>query len=342
MSAYLKQAGAAVGANAQVVLALDTAEMFDPALVKIALAKSTALKGKGANAANIADLFGGMSGLTLTVRATDKLAGEIRLDFDRAPDAIKAVAEPLLLEVLERMGLHSEEMDKWAVTFRGNSATFAGGLSEDGARDLLGPFPRPSAGALDHSASPSPSAPDAKTQTSLRYYQGVRKKMGEVYKSSNPTYAKLTTTFSTAARHIDELPLLNVDEELLDWGTAVGTTFRTMAIVSQAIDGTISLAEANKAMVSVTTPNYYTGFGGGYGSGYNGPYGWGYQYAVPSGTTSTTTVSNHGAINNLQQMSTDQEALYRRTTWKGIDAAAADVRRKMTKKYQIEFELEPK
>ncbi len=337
LSPYLVKAGAGIGPNAQVVLALDTTEMFDPALVKAGLVKSAALKGKAANAAAVADLFGGMIGVTLSVHVSNKITGEIRLDFDRAPTALGAAAKPLLLEVLERLGLRADEMDDWTLTVKQNAVGLGGTLTQEGARHLLSPVLRPSAGALDQSATAPPDQ-DPKAAASLRYYQGVKSKMNAVWKSPAPSYAKLTSLFVGAARHIDELPILNVDDELLDWGTAISTTFRTMAIVAQATGGTINLAEANKAMLSVTTPNYYTGFGGGFAAGYYGNYGYGYQYAVPSGSTSTTTIDNYGQVGNFQDMTSQKEALYRRNTWKTIDTATTEIRRKMTKKYGIEFE----
>jgi hypothetical protein len=36
-------------------------------------------------------------------------------------------------------------------------------------------------------------------------------------------------------------------------------------------------------------------------------------------------------------VTSQNEALYRRTTWQAIDAATLDLRRKMVKKYNVEF-----
>ena len=42
--------------------------------------------------------------------------------------------------------------------------------------------------------------------------------------------------------------MLNVDDELLNWGASVATTFRAMAILAQKAYGMMNLAEANRAM----------------------------------------------------------------------------------------------
>ena len=58
---------------------------------------------------------------------------------------------------------------------------------------------------------------------------------------------------------------------------------------------------------------------------------------LPAGSSSISTLSNYGAIDNLQTITGQSEALYRRDTWKKIDAATLDLRRKMVKKYNVEF-----
>jgi hypothetical protein len=155
--------------------------------------------------------------------------------------------------------------------------------------------------------------------------------MNEVRKISFSSFTKLASGYYGVARFVDELPILNVDDELLDWGASIATTFRTMAIAAQKAGGVLNLAEANKALAVVNTPSYYTAGVGGYVGGY----GWGYQYTVP--TTTSTTVSNYGQINNIQIMTKEQEAQYRRETWKNMDAATNELRRKMVKKYNVEF-----
>lgn len=341
-SPYLRVAAAGVVEKTPVVLALDTRDMFAPELVKTALAKSEVLKGKPEKIAAVADLIGQMNYLTLSIQVSDAMTAEIMLDFSTKCDALKDVAKPLLLEILDRLGMHSKEMDGWTVTMRDTTLNFAGPLSKDGAHDILSPMLRPTLGSLDQT-EPPPAKPQSKAQASLKFYQSVKKKMDEVWNSkSTTTFSKLTNLFNGAARHIDELPMLNVDDELLEWAHAVATTFRTLAICAQKAGGVISLAEANKAMVSVSTPNYFTGTVAGYRSGYYGGYGFGYDYAVPSGTTSTSTVSNYGQVANFQNITSQTEALNRRETWKNIDNATNDIRRKMVKKYNIEFETESK
>ena len=72
-------------------------------------------------------------------------------------------------------------------------------------------------------------------------------------------------------------------------------------------------------------------------AGYWGTAGYGYNYAIPTGTTTTYTVSNNATINQLVAQTKEQEHQYRLNTWKNIDQATQDVRRAMVKKDQVEF-----
>lgn len=335
-SPYLKLAASAVGPNAPVVLAFDSTDMFDPAQLRTGLTKSEALKGKPVNPAEVAELFAGMRGMTLTVRATDKLTGEIRLDFGKPAAALQAVAKPLMLELLGRMGVKSDEMDAWTATVRGPTLTLTGDITEQALGTLVAPFLRPNASAIDSAGSPG-DAPDAKAQASLRYYRAVDKVMRDLRTKNSPSYPELAHKYNIGARQVDDLPILNVDDELIEWGSAVSTTFRSMAIMAQATSGMITLAEANKQMVTVETPNYYYGSSYTAGAGYWGPYGWGGSYALPAGSTSTSTASNYGAVANFQSMTNQQEHQYRLNSWKTMETATSELRRKMVKKYGIEF-----
>ena len=62
---------------------------------------------------------------------------------------------------------------------------------------------------------------------------------------------------------------------------------------------------------------------------------WGYQYTVPTTTAVDTNVV--GQINNLMATAGANETVTRAQTWNNIDNATAQVRRKMTEKYQLEF-----
>ncbi|MBX9622284.1 MAG: hypothetical protein K2X82_00565 [Gemmataceae bacterium] len=336
-SPYIRAAAAAVGPDAPVVLAVDTTDVFDPGLVKDRLAKADALKGKAADLGALADLFAGLKGVTLTVRAGDALAGELRLDFGGPAAPLAAVGKPLLLEVLARMGVKADEMDGWAFAVKGEVATLGGPLTQDAADLLLSPYLRPSASALDDDQPAGTDTKDAKAEASVKYFKAVVKISNDTRNSKNSSFEQLAFRFNNAARRVDDMPMLNVDDELLDWGAAMATTFRTLGVAASSTGGLISLAETNKSMSMVTTPNYYTWGGAGGGVGYWGPYGGAWGAAVPTGAYSTAVVDNYSQINNMTALTNQKEMENRMKTWDTIKTATTTVRRKMVKKYGVEF-----
>ncbi|HYH64841.1 MAG TPA: hypothetical protein VD866_09130 [Urbifossiella sp.] len=335
MSPYLKQAAALVGPQTPVVLAFDTADMLPAAKLKAGLAKAKSLEGKKVTPDALADLFSGLKGVTVLFRITDHMAGEIRLDFDGPAAALKDVAKPLLVEVLDQMGLGDDDFDAWVAAVEGNRVTYRGGLTRETAGLLVAPFLRPSLGSLG--GGDDSSEPATKAEVSVRYYKAVSKKLGEMKKATHKSFQAMALSYNQSARHIDDLPILNVDEDLLGWGASLTSTLRTMAITAQAANGQMSALDAQRSMSQIRDPNYYYGSGAGMRAGYWGAAGYAYNYAVPTGTTTTYTVSNNASINQLVAQTKEQEHQYRLNTWKTIDQVTQDVRRAMVKKYQVEF-----
>lgn len=338
-SEYLRAAAGRVGPGAPVVLAVDTTDMFDPAQVKAKLATAEALKGKADQAGAVAGLLAGLKGVTLTIRATDKLTGELRLDFSRPAAAFEAVGKPLVLEGLARVGVNSDDMNGWALAVKGETVTFGGPLSPDAADQFVAPFLRPGVATVepDGPGTTSGDASEAKSKASLKYFKAVEKISNDTRAPKKESFEQLAFRFNNAARRIDDLPMLNVDDELLDWGATMATTFRSLGLAASCTGGTITLAEANKQMVSVTTPNYYYGSGYAGGVGYWGAYGAGYNYAAPTGAVGNSVSSNYSDINNMNAMTNQKEMSNRMQTWDTIKTATTTVRRKMVKKYGIEF-----
>jgi hypothetical protein len=337
MSPYLKQAAALVGPQTPVVLAFDTADMLPAAKLKASLAKAKSLEGKKVTPDALADLFSGLKGVTLLLRVTDHMVGEIRLDFDGPAAALKDVAKPLLIEVLDQMGLGDDDFDAWVVAVEGNRVTYRGGMTRETAGRFVAPFLRPSVASLGGGDGDGDAEPGSKAEVSVRYYKAVTKKLGEMKKATHKSFQAMALSYNTSARQIDDLPILNVDDDLLGWGASLTSTLRTLAITAQAANGQMSQLDAQRSMSQIRDPNYYYGSGAGMRAGYWGAAGYAYNYAVPTGTTTTYTVSNNSTINQLVAQTKEQEHQYRLNTWKTIDQVTQDVRRAMVKKYQVEF-----
>ena len=131
------------------------------------------------------------------------------------------------------------------------------------------------------------------------------------------------------AAKIDDLPMLNVDDELLKYGATISSTLRAISVNAGKAGMQQKVLSANAQEALVGTPgNYYGAYG------YNR---WGavrgYTYYRPN----FAYVSNYGQITNLMAAGVADEKAMRDQTWKNIDDSSAQIRRKMTAKYQVEF-----
>jgi hypothetical protein len=328
LSPVLAVGGSGVGQGTPVVLVVDTTDMLSPALVKAKLAKSDTFKDQPAKVGPVADLFGQLQYLTLSIRASDTLAAEIKLEFGASAAPLDGFAQPLMLEVLKRLGFHIAEMDQWKTTVQGKTVAFHGSLTKEGANDLLAPLLRPSLGVLDQTG-PEVPADQLKLQASRKYFQVVQKKLDEAMKTVDISYDKYVSVYNSAARYIEELPLLNVDEELINWGSAIAAALRTMGIVVRSSHVSVNAVVSTRALATVSTPPASAG------GGYPGGYSW--NDAVPGGSKGTTAVSNYATTTNIEWVNIKNWPVYREEVWKNIRAATVDLRRKLTKKYNVEF-----
>jgi hypothetical protein len=122
------------------------------------------------------------------------------------------------------------------------------------------------------------------------------------------------------ARKIDRMPILNVDPELLTFGANVANSLRGMALTKR--QGGVSYGVSTAGMGGGGYANYavdYGYLGGTVGDAYSGA----------RASAADRASMKAGAM---------ADANYARVEgFKGIEDATADIRRKMTQKYQVEF-----
>src|SRR5207244_10540196 len=101
---------------------------------------SPALAGSPTAAEPAARLLAGMKGVTCTLRVSNTLNGELRLDFSAPAQPLAKVAKPLILEAIGSMGLHIEDLEKGQGQTKGSAVLFSGPLTLAGARQLFSPL----------------------------------------------------------------------------------------------------------------------------------------------------------------------------------------------------------
>jgi hypothetical protein len=331
LTPYLKQAQETAGNDPkpQIVAAVDLSDVMDPDGLRNRLKKAKALGGKDINVEAVAKLFLGLKGVTLVIRVVDTIQGELRVDFSDRPDVIKSCAKQLLLDAVDSMGMAIEDLDNWAAKVDGRSIVLSGSLTEASSRMMLSPLLHPTTTARIENVQADASgtlSKDSAAAASQRYFSSVKTMLDDLQKQKVKTYKQQSYWYNQFAEKIDELPILNVDEELTKYGSSVSTTLRGLCNLSTNVDVAQQGIKMNmgETLVSVPPSGYY------YGNGY----GWGYGYGVPGYTTS---VNNYGLGSNMIAKSAGYANAIVAETWKNIEQATSQVRQNMTQKYQVEF-----
>jgi hypothetical protein len=178
-----------------------------------------------------------------------------------------------------------------------------------------------------------PPPPDPKVIPSQQYYRSVTSLLDELNTEKKPkTVSQRSYWYKQYATKIDSLPLLNVDPELLEFGSSISSTLRGMANLGQVAKDQNAMIQANQIdHLAINVPTTYGASAYGYTPwGYRGA---GWSYTVPQ----SVEVSNYRAVGNLCSRNAAVEKAYREDTWKNIAEATQTVRKKMVQKYKVEF-----
>lgn len=331
LTPYLMQARDIAGndPNPQIVAAIDLSDVLDPDGLRNRLKKAKALVGQDIDIEEVTKLFTGLKGVTLTFRVVDTIQGELRVDFSDRPDMIKSVAKRLLLDAVDSAGMAIEDLDNWAAKVKGKSIVLSGPITERGVRMMLSPLLHPATTANienEQAESPGSKKGESAAAASQRYFNSVKTLLDDLQQQKVKTYKQQSYWYHQFAEKIDELPMLNVDPDLLKYGSSVSTTLRGMCNLSTNVDVAQQGIRMNmgETLVSVPGSSYY------YGNGY----GWGYGYGTPGYTTS---VNNYGMGSNMIAKSAGAANAIVAQTWKNIEQATGQIRQQMTQKYQVEF-----
>jgi hypothetical protein len=313
LSNYLQSALSLVNERVQVLLAIDLTDVLGRRQIEAKLAESPALKGKQADAAAIADVIAKLQGAALRLAVGNECRAQLQIDFGADVAPLKNVAKPLVFEALGSLGFQTKPLEGWSLTLGPRSIRMQGELSADAQRRVFSVIELPSA-QLSHANGPTEASPAGAAapdesemrESSLAYFKSTQTLVDDLRKGLKD--AKATSAWMERyARRIDELPVLNVDELLLDYGDKLAETLRIMAL-SKRQAGIQYGVRATE--------------GAGYYSGYS--YG---EDAYSSAAARSQARKEEMAVASSARVE----------GWRLIDDATADIRRTLTKKYATEF-----
>ncbi len=317
----------------EVMLALDLAGLTNPTRLRQRLDNLDTLKARrNIDKDALAQVLSSIQGIALGVKATDTLNAKLRIDFAVDPSMMKDYAKPLIIEVIKRQGLMIDEIEGWQVSMGGNTIFLGGDLSAGGLRRVLSiidpptlPAPEPTTTASD-AASNNPKA-----IASQQYFREITALLNDMADPENRKYQNSTGWYDRYARKIDQLPLLNVDPELTEYGGNVAQAFRTYAYKGRAAYAKAADNSSNleRPVTIMPTGSDFVGMVGGWYGGYSGVYNtYSYQVGAPQGLSERQKAEKTARAYMGMTLAELRQA---------IGNSTADIRRKMTEKYMVEF-----
>ena len=310
LSEYLDHAMKRLTNDSQFVLAVDLADVPQRHRVEEGLAELEMFSGRPKKQQEVADLIVGLQGITATVSVTDKIMGELRIDFRDDVGSLGDLAKPLTLQILDRFDAHLSDLDGFEAVLNGKSVTLSGPLSLSGLRRVGSLLQMGTTKFSDlQDVDPASEGSSDIVNASKAYFTSVTTLIDDLEKTLMDTRDNHALWMERYGKKIDALPILNVDSALLDWGASVGSTFREMGLAKRGagIRGGVRKS-------AVYGDYYYS----------NGGY---YSYYRPSSSVH----------NQIKRQEDAKAKAVRYESWKEIQDTRAEIRRAMTEKYAIEF-----
>jgi hypothetical protein len=305
-----------------IIMALDLEGVVSEEFVKERAPEFESLKGRDIDVQQLAKALAGLRGITFGATIRDKVFGSIKVDFSDDVSFLGDLAKPLLLEVLAHRSAMIDEFEEWTVKIEGNRLQISGPLYRSGMQRILSILDVPaSLQPVGESSTGEASPEDLARLSSQQYFKSVADLVDDL--RSKPSQGKTKsisqygTWFNRYADKIDKLPILNVDPLLLDYGLYVSTSFRSAA---ESIRSSAGRARVRQ----LQNPNSYVAYGRW---GVNGAYG-GYVQDVKAQQADRT------AIRAEERISSATDA---RGIMQDVMQQTADIRVKMTQKYNAEF-----
>jgi hypothetical protein len=312
-------------AGSQIVLAVDLTGAIAPKHVEgwIKELDDPAIRKMITSPELLASSLASAKSAFLQIDVKETIQGTLRVEFESSIEPFKSIVKALILQTLDGYGAQIDEIKRWDATVDSKSVSFTGRLSEDAVRRILSVVsaPRLTQGNDSYADAPpsdaaatAPQAPvepskDVALKASQGYFRAVTDIAETLMKHKSETQSSLKLWYDRSAKQIEELPLLNIDSDLLDWGSKIARTLREMA-------AGINYAVKDQTYRIAGTPN---GYYGGYGYGYAGGNSKGYSASVIK-----------KQYNSVLSVELD-------TRWQVMETSISDMRRKMVEKYKVDF-----
>ena len=335
LSPYIQAGVAYQDKTADVIIAFDFSDAISEEVVKqkIAASDSDLIKNLKIDHNELAKLLASIRGVMLGITFGTKANGAIRVDFGQDAALLQDIGKPLLLHVLGEQGVMIDEFQDWDVSVEGTTLSMRGTLTYSGLTriaSLVEPptqaLRRPAPKASEQPAKPRPQDMAQATQF---YFDSIDKLFADLkrQKRDSRTYGQIGYFYGKYADRISDLPILNVDPQMIDYGQYVSGQLRAASNVIKEVG--IRTTPQQTAAATNTSGYFYNPSP----TGYFGQRYWGgidYSAALAARRADTAKIQ-------VAQTNRAEGSLQVTNIVSQIDDAKLKIRRSMTEKYNIEF-----
>jgi hypothetical protein len=239
--------------DADVLLAIDLTDAISLAAVQYAyeMGRLPSLEEMKDSRMKLMRALADVKGLRLKVKAAEALDSELTIEFDLPVGTLGTNAGAFIKDVLKQADLYEPTVEAWTFRATGSTIVGTGQLQPESLARLMAMLSPPSmheSVASEH--TPSASTPETSTQepapapagntptasagqqspaqASLQYYKTINATLDSLRMQSNLDQSR--GWLLAKAKVIEQMPILNVDPTLVDWGTSVVQAFRAAAV----------------------------------------------------------------------------------------------------------------
>ena len=308
-------------AGSDIVVALNLKNAVSPVEIEAWARSLEDVKKYRLDPSLLASKLSGVKSATYQIDVDETIKGSLRVDFDGDISYAAPMAKEIVTAALSGAGAESDYLSTWQASVEGNAITLSGRMEEDDVIRITRFLTIPHLDSMDDKyASANESTASVATATkpaeatesdvvkaSQQYFHSVVNLVSKLKTQKNQSFNTIRIWLDRTAGDIDELPILSVDTDLLEWGSRVSYLLREMAFGVNYSNKSrqYQLANSNK---------------GGYGGYY---YGGGAGASVDDRLAKTSS----NAV-----LSVDLEG-----RWRSIQNSIGETRRALVAKYKVEF-----
>lgn len=343
LSNYLQQAATAMNDGYHIVIALDLHEAIDPHLVRRFVNTTPLLQGKTVDKEKLVKVLASSRGIRIGIRLDQTIKATLAADFSENIKDVAAVLPGLVLKSLDDMGGELEEFPSSSATVEEKYFLVNTTLSVKGLRKVLTLVPPVSGAVLAPRDIALKGVPDNNpTKANQKYFKAIRELANDANTSAEQKNDMILAAlvYEKAAARIDQLAVAGIDEELVKFSTSVSSKLRTIADALRAsVLEALAVESGRKSSVTVT-PGGYIGYSiGPWNPRYPGdtrypPGAYLQPIIVPPQTTVRT---NDAEIQAKQAEILAVGAKKRLEIWRQLMDESANLRKKLSTKYKVEF-----